>query len=382
MGRDGSGVRQVSASSYEISFTYKGITCRERIRLKPSTTNRKRVENHLGAIKDAIDRGTFDYAATFPDSPRRFKFIERQGEAITVEQYLTDWHESQKPHLKESTWDDYRKTVRRFSQGIGKIILSDLKRAHVREFLKPMKVSNKTLANLQSTLRKALQDAVQDEVIETNPLYDWSYQRVEAPQKDDDVDPFSRDEQALILSELSGQAKNLYQFAFWSGLRTSELVALDWEDIDWDRRIIHVRKAKTQKARNIEIPKTISSLREVKMLEPAYQALLAQKQHTFLIGNEVFQNPGALKRWKGDKAMRESYWKPAVNRAGVRYRRPYQTRHTYASMMLSAGESPMWVAQQMGHSDWGMIRQIYGKFMPDAVPDAGEKAVKIFSEKL
>jgi integrase len=66
------------------------------------------------------------------------------------------------------------------------------------------------------------------------------------------------------------------------------------------------------------------------MLEPAYQAVVAQKQHTFLIGNEVFQNPGTLERWKRDKAMRESYWKPAVDRAGVRYRRPYQTRHTYA----------------------------------------------------
>jgi integrase len=42
----------------------------------------------------------------------------------------------------------------------------------------------------------------------------------------------------------------------------------------------------------------------------------------------------------------------------------------------------MWVAQQMGHSDSGMIRQIYGKFMPEAVPNAGDKAVKIFSEKL
>lgn len=382
MGRDGSGVRQVSASSYEITFTFQGSTCRERIKLKPSPANRRRVENHLGAIKDAIDRGTFDYAATFPNSKRRFQFIERPGEGLTVEEYLTDWHELQKPHLKESTWDDYRKTVKRFNHGIGKIILSDLKRSHVRDFLRPMQVGNKTLANLQSTLRKALQDAVQDEVIETNPLYDWSYQRVEAPRKDDDVDPFTREEQSAILSELTGQARNLYQFAFWSGLRTSELVALDWDDIDFDRRVIHVRKAKTQKARNIEIPKTASSVREVKMLEPAHQALVAQKQHTFLIGVEVFQNPGTLKRWAGDKAMRESYWKPALVRAEVRYRRPYQTRHTYASMMLSAGESPMWVAQQMGHADWGMIRQIYGKFMPDAVPDAGEKAVEIFSKKL
>ena len=96
------------------------------------------------------------------------------------------------------------------------------------------------------------------------------------------------------------------------------------------------------------------------MLEPVYQALIAQKQYTFLIRNEVFQNPGTLKRWKGKEIMRrESYWKSAVERAGARHRRSYQTRFFGAiEMMISAGESPMWVAQQMGYSAWGMIREI------------------------
>lgn len=48
-------------------------------------------------------------------------------------------------------------------------------------------------------------------------------------------------------------------------------------------------------------------------------------------------------------------------------------------MMLSAGEHPMWVANQMGHADWTMIAKIYGKWMPDASPDAGSKAEAIFA---
>jgi integrase len=381
MGRDGSGVREVSKTSYEISFTYKGIACRERIKLKPSTANRKRVENHLGAIKDAIDRGIFNYSDTFPTSPRRLLFIESKGEALTLRSYLDSWHESQKKHLKESTWDDYRKTIKRINYALGKIILSELKRSHVKDFLKDMDVSNKTLSNIQSPLRKALQDAVDDEVIETNPLYDWTYSRQEAPKTTDDVDPFTAKEQALILTEMTGQGKNFFQFAFWTGMRTSELVALDWEDIDWQRRVAYVRKAKTQGSKSIERTKTESSTREVKLLEPAYRALIAQKEHTLLAGKEVFQNPRTLERWAGDKPIRQCLWIPAVKKAGVRYRRPYQTRHTYASMMLSAGESPMWVAEQMGHKDWAMIRHVYGKFMPEATPNAGDKAVTIFAEK-
>jgi integrase len=42
-----------------------------------------------------------------------------------------------------------------------------------------------------------------------------------------------------------------------------------------------------------------------------------------------------------------------LKKANIDYRNPYQTRHTYASQMLSRGENPMWVAHQLGHKDWG-----------------------------
>ncbi|MNL56650.1 hypothetical protein D3C87_1801600 [compost metagenome] len=57
-------------------------------------------------------------------------------------------------------------------------------------------------------------------------------------------------------------------------------------------------------------------------------------------------------------------------------------RHTFASMMLSAGEHPMWVAQQMGHKDWAMIIRVYGKWMPSADPRAGSKAEEKFGSLL
>ena len=44
-----------------------------------------------------------------------------------------------------------------------------------------------------------------------------------------------------------------------------------------------------------------------------------------------------------------------------------------------AGEHPMWVARQMGHVNWSMISRVYGKWMPDAAPLAGEKAAALFA---
>lgn len=95
-------------------------------------------------------------------------------------------------------------------------------------------------------------------------------------------------------------------------------------------------------------------------------------------GEEVFQNPRLERRWEGDQPIRKTLWKGVLRSAGVRYRNPYQTRHTYASMMLSAGEHPMWVAKQMGHADWTMIARVYGRWMPDADQAAGSKAESVF----
>ena len=78
------------------------------------------------------------------------------------------------------------------------------------------------------------------------------------------------------------------------------------------------------------------------------------------------------------RRRRKTMWHPAMKKSAVRYRRPYQTRHTYASMMLSAGEHPMWVAKQMGYIDWTMIARVYGRWMPSADSDAGGEAEELW----
>lgn len=379
MGRDGRGVKAASESSIEISFMYRGVRCRERIPLKPSPANLKRAEQHRAAILHAITAGTFDYGTTFPNSARATQFARQPGDVKTTESYLETWLENQKKHLKSSTFNGYRKIVdHQLIPWFGEKMLSDIKRKDVREKLDELESGNKTLANIQSVLRKALDDAVEAEILEANPLSGWRYARKEAVKEQDDVDPFTKEEQKLILANLKGQGLNLIQFAFWTGLRTSELVALDWGDIDWVRGYVRVSRAITQSSGEAEVTKTAAGKRDVKLLGPAREALEAQKAFTFLNAKEVFQNPRTGERWEGDQPIRKTLWTHALTKAGVRYRRPYQTRHTYASMMLSAGEHPMWVAKQMGHSDMTMIMRRYGRWMPDADRGAGGKAEQLF----
>jgi integrase len=125
--------------------------------------------------------------------------------------------------------------------------------------------------------------------------------------------------------------------------------------------------------------KTAAGRREVKLLPPALEALLAQKAHTFMKGAEVFQRPRTSERWTGDKAIRECMWTAALKRAKVRYRKPYQTRHTFATMMLMAGENPLWVAKQMGHTDAALTLKRYARWIASDMPNAGSKAVALWS---
>lgn len=394
MGRNGTGVSIVSDSSYEIAFTYKGKRCRERVKAKPSPANTRKLEQFRAAILHAIDKGEFNYAESFPDSKHLAKFADKPGDILTVTKYFETWLGRKKAEVKASTYQGYHSIS--FGYVIptfGDLALTDLKRAAIRDALAKIdagrpdekKVTNKRLSNIQSCMRSALGDAAADEIIETNPLAGYTYSRVERPvegEPEDDVDPFSPDEQRAILAKLRAGENNLVQFFLWTGLRTSEATALNWSDIDFVGGTVRVRRAMTREAKGVaEYPKTDAGRRDVKLLAPALAALNAQKAQTFLMEADgpVFVNPTTRERYAGSHQIYR-VWQTALKRAGVRYRRPYQTRHTYASMMLSAGEHPMWVAKQMGHADWTMIARVYGRWMPSADDSSGAKAVEKFAD--
>lgn len=379
-GELGAGVRAASDSSIEITFSYQGQRCRERIKLKPTPPNLKRAERHRAAILITIENGTFDYSVTFPDSKRAAAMARQPGDAESLKAYLTRWLQRKKAELKASTWDDYRKIVANVLEpAFGALKLSQLKRASVRDWAAGQSCGNKRIGNIVSVLRAALDDALEDELIQANPLKDWSYRKKEDPKPAREIDPLSREEREAILAVMRPEVRPLFQFAFWTGLRTSELVALEWGDIDFLRGVAAISRAKTAAGKEAEGTKTKAGRREVRLLPPAMAALQEQKALSLLHpSGSVFLNPRTQQPWQDDQSIRTRYWEPALKRAGVRYRNPYQTRHTFASMMLSAGEHPMWVAQQMGHADWTMIAKVYGKWMPTADPDAGMKAVSLF----
>jgi integrase len=58
-------------------------------------------------------------------------------------------------------------------------------------------------------------------------------------------------------------------------------------------------------------------------------------------------------------------WMRVLKKSGVAYRRMYETRHTFASWAVRAGESPDWVARALGHVDTSMVYRVYGRYIPN-----------------
>ena len=378
MARNGSGVRKATESSIEIEFTYRGIRCRERIKCKPTDANIRRVTLFRDVIIDEIEAGTFDYAAKFPDSKKATSFQEVQ-DRILMGTWLDKWLDRKESHVKASTYDGIRKTVSILKKAWGHRFIDDIKKRDVREWCETLNIRNHRIKKFLFPLRDSLQCAVDDELIEVNPLHDFKFKRIEQT-KDDHVDPLSREEAEKLLSVISGQYKNMIQFALWTGLRSSELIALEWGDVDFIRGIVMIQRAKTQAAKTTESTKTRAGTREIKLLAPALAALGSQKQFTFLAGKHIFLNQITGKPYDGDQQLRQA-WQRALLKSGIRYRIPYQTRHTFASWMLSAGESLPWIATQMGHSNVMVTARHYARFIADSQPDAGNKAVELFSNK-
>lgn len=357
-----------------ISFMYKGVRCKETLNLAPTQTNIKYAGNLRAAIVTEIAKGTFDYAKHFPDSPRVVMFGGRRAIKLTVGEALDQHLASLCGEIASSTYRDYQSAVNYYLKpAFGDILLQNLTATEIKTWRasllrEPIKISPKRVNNILVPLRGALKDAFGDELISRNPTsLVKNLSVIIAPP-----DPFTKDELWEIINTATGQARNLFQFAFFTGLRTGELIALEWGDIDWNKNVVCVRRNSVRK--EIKTTKTSAGQRDVLLLPQAREALDNQKEFTFLGGGRVFHNPRTNQPWETDAQIRRTSWEHILKKTGIRYRIPYHTRHTYASQLLSSGENPMWVAAQMGHRDWGLIRTRYATWIPSTDPTAGQKA--------
>jgi integrase len=383
MGR-GPGVRAASASSVQIDFRFAGVRCREKISLCPTPANLKYAAKLKARIEHEILLGQFDYAKHFPTSPRaKLLSVNRSGQ-YTMRQVLNHWLDTVERQLERETFEEYATIIRNvWIPKYGDWAVGDFTGNVARAWVAEQTCSRKRILNILTPLRQALTLAVQEEILRSYPLANLKVIRPDGVKNDRDVDPLSPSEFAAVAATMRPEIANAMTFWVWTGLREGELVALQWPDIDMDRSVARITKA--SRGNRVKAPKTRKGNRDAPLLQPALEALRRQQAHTRLMGKAVFLNPEwrprAGSRWAipkpgpwTEKALRNA-WQAGCVAAGVRYRPVKQLRHTFASWMLSAGEQLMWVSKAMGHNDPSITQRVYARFIPEAFPDAGSRAV-------
>lgn len=360
--------KHTNGETINITFTYRGVKCREPLsNLEVSSKNLKYAERTLGEIYNKIERGTFIYAEFFPRSTR-LKIFGNSATGKTVKMYLDEYLEiCETRNLSPSTIIGYKK-CRRALASLHIFPASELTPAVLKTWIQSQKTTLKTIRNHLSFLRSSLDEAITDGVLQINPVSLVTASRYQSKQaenvSDYVVDPLTPAEvNALLSSAGNKQWENLFRFAIETGLRSSELCALRWRDIDFIQKTAHVQNASV--AGITKGTKTKAGTRKIELTNEAMIALSSQKPFSFMKDSTVFEDPKTGKAWASADAIRKKAWIPTLRKAGIRYRNPYQTRHTFATKHISQGANLFWLSSQMGHKGPEMLFRHYGSYLAD-----------------
>lgn len=277
---------------------------------------------------------------------------------LTVGKQIDNWIDSQR--IERSTKAGYTSAGNFWRRALPDKLIKGLAYSDILRVLAARKdLSGKTLNNYTSVLREALDLAVRDKILRENP----SLGVPSAKWQREPPDPFTREESAAIIESMqarhSGQVANMVEFWFWTGARTSEVLGLQWPNIDLAKGSALVTDALVKGHR--KNTKT-NVARTVTFNSRATAAIQRQRAHTQVAGASVFCDPRTGESWSDEKRFRRDYWIPTLKLLGIRYRRPYNMRHSYATAMLMAGMTPAFCARQLGHSVEIFLRT-YSKWM-------------------
>lgn len=176
-----------------------------------------------------------------------------------------------------------------------------------------------------------------------------------------DVEPFTLEEVSSILDTVRPDFRNYYTVRFFTGMRTGEIDGLKWRYVDFDLRQILVRE--TIVAGKTDYTKTDGSQREIQMSQVVFDALKMQRKLTGGMSRYVFCTRDGQPLDHNNVTKR--VWYPLLRHLDLTPRRPYQSRHTAATLWLASGENPEWIARQMGHSTTEMLFKVYSRFIPN-----------------
>jgi len=300
-----------------------------------------------------------------PKAPEKLPTFAKYAD-VWLEKYIKPPMRSQRTYVKyRGLLDNY------LIPAIGSKTLEVFRRATIRDTLLDIynsdkKPSQSLLETMIAVLSGVFSFALDSELITVNPVVDIGRSLRLPKEMKKTVEPFTGEESEAILSKLEEFYPAYYPLfltLFTTGMRVGEACGLQWSDINFKNRTIKVQRTtthqavhdttKTHTARLVDMSKGLSAL--LYNLKSVAEDGSANASSPF-----CFNRDGAL---LAHTTLRRVFSK-ALSLAAVKARRIHDIRHTYASRLLSAGESIVYVSRQLGHKNIQMTVDVYTHWIP------------------
>ena len=364
-------VRKESGKLF-MDFRYMNKRCREQTSLTDTPANRRKLQTLLERIQAEITLGSFSYEAYFPNSPLAAGFNDvamRKGSVTSTpifKEFSKLWLSEMKIQWRPSHYDTIKNILEiHLDPAFGNIDINQIRKVDILNFRSTLAsvAGRKSGTGLTASRINHIMTPLRMILNEASDRYDFAspYQGIKSlkvPRTD--VEPFTLEEVRKIIDHVRPDFRNYYTIRFLAGLRTGEIDGLKWKYVDFERRQILVREALVRGESSYT--KNDGSQREIDMSQPVYDAL--KSQHDTTKNNDfVFctRNGSPISHNNVTKRV----WYPLLRHLDLRKRRPYQTRHTAATLWLASGESPEWIARQMGHTTTEMLFRVYSRYVPN-----------------
>jgi len=239
--------------------------------------------------------------------------------------------------------------------------------------------SPKTVQNTIRCLSSLLSHAVEDGLLAVNPAFKPG-KFLPKISKRRGINPLTREGISTLLDTTKTKAPRYYPIflcAARTGLRMGELLALRWEDLDFHNRIIQVNRNYThwtlttpKSGENRKVDMSLELAQTLKDLEIDRQLEKVTRQWNELPPWVFCNELGGL---LNPNHLRHRIFYGLLKKAGLRQVRFHDLRHSFASLLLQQGESPVYVKEQLGHSSIQITVDCYGHLIPGGNRQAVDK---------
>ena len=369
-----------------VDFRYIGQRCREQTLLTDTKPNRKRLENFVSKMEADIQLGSFRYENYFPQSKKleQFQSLElmrstnsHKDSSSGFDSFSKVWLEEKKPEWRDSQISNVEDIFRIYLiPHFGNVPLNTISKAKIMTFRGKLVKDGNNGRTLSASRINHIMTPLRMVLTEASERFDfdspWKNIKPLSEPKSN-VSPFTLEEVMLIINNVRADYKPYYIVRFFTGMRTGEIDGLPWKNIDFERRQIIVDQAVVNGV--IGETKTSGSNRIIQMNQLVYDALIGQQSLTKRQSEFVFCTKAGTPL--NHRNVTKRVWYPLLRYLELDKRNPYQSRHTAATLWLAAGESPEWIAAQMGHSNTKMLFTVYSRYVPNLTRQDGSALDKL-----